>query len=89
MARRDPLEQAQKLDEKIKEMKEKQQQYIEKAEREIGNYLMDKWEIEDIEQAKEVIDYLENQVHGYFQNKEQKNNQVNELEPEALNHVNG
>lgn len=66
MAKRDPLTQAQKLEEKIKEMKEKQQHYIEKAEREIGNYLMNKWDVEDIDQAKEVIDYLEKNAADYF-----------------------
>jgi len=66
MAKRDPLSQAQKLEEKINEMKEKQQQYIEKAEREVGSYLMSKWDIEDIDQAKEVIDYLVNDAADYF-----------------------
>lgn len=73
LARRDPLTQAQKLEEKIKEMREKQQQYIEKAEREIGSYLMKKWQIEDIEQAKEVIDYLEEHVEEYFNNDSKEN----------------
>ena len=76
MAKRDPLSQAQKLEQKIKEMREKQQQYIEKAEREIGSYLMKKWDIEDIDDAKEVIDYLESNVDEYF-NKSSEENQTN------------
>jgi len=85
MAKRDPLSQAQKLEEQIKKMQEKQRNYIEKAEKEIGNYLMETWDIEDIQQAKEVIDYLKEYADDYFK----KDTQVSDSDHQALNNANG
>jgi len=73
MSRRDPLSQAQKLEEKIKQMQERQKQYIEQAQREIGKYLMETWDIEDINQAKEVIDVLKTDAEQYFTNESEDN----------------
>jgi len=85
MSKRDPLSQAQKLDGQIKKMQEKQKRYIEKAEKEIGNYLMETWDIEDIQQAKEVIDYLKEYADNYFE----KDTKVNDSDHQALNNENG
>lgn len=73
MSRRDPLSQAQKLEEKIKQMQERQKQYIEQAQKEIGKYLMETWDIEDINQAKEVIDVLKTDAEKYFTNESEDN----------------
>lgn len=84
MNKRDPLSQAQKLEEKIKEMQKKQQDYIAKAEREIGKYLMIEWDIEDIYQAKEIIKKLKPEVEKIFTNQSQE-----ESKHEVLNEQNG
>lgn len=68
MSKRDPISQAQKLEEKIKEMERKKQEYIEKAEKEIGKFLMKEWEIEDIKQAKDIITQLKKNVDEIFNN---------------------
>lgn len=84
MSKRDPLSQAQKLEEKIKEMQKKQQDYIAKAEREIGKHLMIEWDIEDIEQAKEIIETLKPDVEKLFKKESQE-----ESKHEVLNEQNG
>lgn len=84
MSKRDPLSQAQKLEEKIKEMQKKQQEYIAKAEREIGKHLMVEWDIEDIDQAKEIIDKLKPDVQSLFNKESQE-----ETKHEVLNEQNG
>ncbi|UOR14097.1 hypothetical protein [Halobacillus amylolyticus] len=85
MTKRDPLSQAQKLEEKIKQMQNRQKHYIEKAQKEIGQYLMDTWDIEDIDQAKEVIDSLKGNAQQYFEN---ESKDVQE-KTEVLNENNG
>jgi hypothetical protein len=66
MSVKNPLEQAQKLEEQIKRLQEKQRNYIERAQKELGQYLMEQWEIEDIDQAKEVIAALRGEARNYF-----------------------
>lgn len=78
MARRDPLSRAQEIEEQIKKLQEKQRKYIEKAQREIGQYLMKTWDVEDIEQAKLLIDKFKEEAKKYFgsgQNTEGSNGQ--------------
>lgn len=84
MSKRDPISQAQKLEEKIKEMQRRQRNYIEKAEKEIGNYLMKEWGVEDIQQAKKIIKELKPNVDNMF-NYQSKD----ELKHEVLNENNG
>lgn len=83
MGKRDPLSQAQKLEEKIKEMQRKQEEYIGKAQKEIGKYLMEKWDIEDIDQAKKTIDTLQPEVDKIF------NISEDESKHKVLNDQNG
>lgn len=78
MARRDPLSRAQEIEEQIKKLQEKQRKYIEKAQREIGQYLMKTWDVEDVEQAKLLIDKFKEEAKKYFssgQNSEGSNGQ--------------
>lgn len=56
MARKSTLGKVQQLEEQIKELRDKQKKLIEQAQKEIGEYLMDSWEIEDVEQGKKLID---------------------------------
>lgn len=67
MARRDPLSRAQEIEEQIKKLQEKQRKYIEKAQREIGQYLMKTWDVEDVEQAKLLIDKFKEEAKKIFQ----------------------
>lgn len=85
MSKRDPMSQAQKLDEKIKEMQERKRKYITKAQREIGEYLMTIWDIEDIGDAKKVIDALQDNAKRFFDNE----TETNENDAEASSNVNG
>ncbi|WP_336765666.1 hypothetical protein [Paenibacillus sp. USHLN196] len=62
MAKKSKLGQVQKLEEQIKELREKQKKIIEQAQKDIGEYLMDSWEVEDIEQAKKLIDKFQQEV---------------------------
>lgn len=82
MSKRDPISQAQNLEKKIKEMQEKQQRYIEKAQREIGEYLMNTWDVEDIQQSKLLIDKLKDQAQDYFKENHQGNNENNKYSPD-------
>ncbi|KQB91453.1 hypothetical protein GEPA3_3574 [Geobacillus sp. PA-3] len=78
MARKDPLSRAQEIEEQIKKLQEKQRKYIEQAQKEIGQYLMETWDIEDIEQAKLLIDEFKEEAKKYFgsgQNTEESNGQ--------------
>jgi hypothetical protein len=68
MARKDPLSRAQEIEEQIKKLQEKQRKYIEQAQKEIGQYLMETWDIEDIEQAKLLIDEFKEEAKKYFNN---------------------
>ena len=66
MARADSLQKAKEIEEQIKKLQEKQKRYIEKAHKEIGKYLMDAWDIEDIDQAKKIIDLFKDEVKKIF-----------------------
>lgn len=69
MARGNSLQQAKKLEEQIRKLQEKQKLYIEKAQKEIGQYLMEAWDVEDIDQAKALIDSCKNEVNKKFEKK--------------------
>lgn len=68
MAKKSKLGQVQKLEEQIKELREKQKKIIEQAQKEIGEYVMDSWEVEDIEQAKKLIDQFQSEAKNAFRN---------------------
>lgn len=68
MAKKSKLGQVQKLEEQIKELREKQKKIIEQAQKDIGEYLMDSWEVEDIEQAKVLIDKFKQEAKASFNN---------------------
>ena len=42
------------IEEQIKRLKEKQKRILNNTQREIGKYLMDSWEVEDVNEAKAV-----------------------------------
>lgn len=66
MARKSKLGQVQKLEEQIRELREKQRKIIEQAQKEIGEYVMESWEVEDIEQAKKLIDKFQAEAKASF-----------------------
>ncbi|MGM1023740.1 MAG: DUF6437 family protein [Bacillota bacterium] len=70
------LAQVQKIEEQIKELREKQKQLVEKAQSEIGEYLMETWQVEDIEIAKKMIDKFKDEARASFtsSDKIEKNN---------------
>ncbi|QNR70541.1 hypothetical protein IAQ67_29425 (plasmid) [Paenibacillus peoriae] len=75
MAKKSKLGQVQKLEEQIRELREKQKKIIELAQKEIGEYLMDSWEVEDIEQAKKLIDKFKQEAKASFNNSDAGNSQ--------------
>jgi len=64
--KKDPLSKAQQIEEQIKKLQEKQKQYIEKAQKEIGRYLMETWDIEDVDQAKLLIEKFKEEAKKMF-----------------------
>lgn len=75
MAKKSKLGQVQKLEEQIKELREKQKRIIEQAQKEIGEYLMDSWEVEDIDQAKVLIDRFKEEAKSSFNLDDSRNTQ--------------
>ena len=53
------------IEEQIKKLKEKQKRILTNSQREIGKYLMDTWSIEDVSEAKILIDLFKDQVKVY------------------------
>ncbi|WP_307273689.1 hypothetical protein [Peribacillus sp. V2I11] len=62
MVKQNTKEQILSIEEQIKRLKEKQKRILNNTQREIGKYLMDSWEVEDVNEAKELIDSFNNQV---------------------------
>ena len=50
------------IEEQIKRLKEKQKRILNNTQREIGKYLMNSWEVEDVNEAKNLIDSFSHQV---------------------------
>ena len=50
------------IEEQIKRLKEKQKRILTNSQKEIGKYVMDTWEVEDVNEAKRIIDSLKDQV---------------------------
>ncbi|MDQ0884636.1 hypothetical protein QFZ73_005775 [Peribacillus sp. V2I11] len=62
LVKQNTKEQILSIEEQIKRLKEKQKRILNNTQREIGKYLMDSWEVEDVNEAKELIDSFNNQV---------------------------
>ena len=52
------------IEEQIKRLKEKQKRILTNSQKEIGKYVMDTWEVEDVNEAKRLIDSLKDQVQS-------------------------
>ncbi|MFF5400357.1 hypothetical protein ACFY5J_23910 [Peribacillus butanolivorans] len=84
MVKQNTKEQILSIEEQIKRLKEKQKRILNNTHREIGKYLMDSWEVEDVNEAKELIDSFNNQVKSLSEassskedNEEEKNFSLN------------
>ena len=53
------------IEEQIKKLKEKQKRILTNSQRDIGKYLMDTWGVEDVSEAKILIDLFKDQVKVY------------------------
>ena len=80
LVKQNTKEQILSIEEQIKRLKEKQKRILNNTQREIGKYLMDSWEVEDVNEAKELIDSFNNQVKSLSEassskedNEEEKN----------------
>ncbi|MCM3571268.1 hypothetical protein [Neobacillus mesonae] len=62
MAKQNTKEQIISIEEQIKRLKEKQRRILTNSQKEIGKYLMDTWGIEDVSEAKNIIDLCKDQV---------------------------
>lgn len=62
LVKQNTKEQILSIEEQIKRLKEKQKRILNNTHREIGKYLMDSWEVEDVNEAKGLIDSFNNQV---------------------------
>ncbi|MBV7508864.1 hypothetical protein KW850_27050 [Bacillus sp. sid0103] len=69
------------IEEQIKKLKEKQKRILTNSQKEIGKYLMDTWGIEDVNEAKTLIDLFKDQVKVYSEvassNEEKKEEETN------------
>ncbi|MCO0599160.1 hypothetical protein NGI46_17250 [Peribacillus butanolivorans] len=84
MVKQNTKEQILSIEEHIKRLKEKQKRILNNTHREIGKYLMDSWEVEDVNEAKGLIDSFNNQVKSLSEassskedNEEEKNFSLN------------
>ncbi|MFB6803330.1 hypothetical protein ACFTQL_26925 [Peribacillus butanolivorans] len=84
MVKQNTKEQILSIEEQIKRLKEKQKRILNNTHREIGKYLMDSWEVEDVNEAKGLIDSFNNQVKSLSEassskedNEEEKNFSLN------------
>ncbi|KRF64356.1 hypothetical protein ASG99_21225 [Bacillus sp. Soil768D1] len=84
MVKQNTKEQISSIEEQIKRLKEKQKRILNNTHREIGKYLMDSWEVEDVNEAKGLIDSFNNQVKSLSEassskedNEEEKNFSLN------------
>ncbi|MDQ6601032.1 hypothetical protein [Bacillus salipaludis] len=75
MAKHNTKEQITNIEEQIKRLKEKQKRILATSQREIGKYVMDIWGIEDVSEAKKLIDLLKDQVKVYSEVASSKENQ--------------
>ncbi|MBT2757928.1 hypothetical protein J7E71_18810 [Mesobacillus foraminis] len=62
MPKKNTKEQIVDIEEQIKRLRDKQKRILLNSQREIGKYLMETWEVEDVNQAKDLIDMCKDQV---------------------------
>ena len=62
MSKPNTKEQILSIEEQIKRLKEKQKRILTNSQKEIGKYVMDTWEVEDVNEAKRLIDSFKAQV---------------------------
>jgi hypothetical protein len=55
-------EQITSIEEQIRKLKEKQRRILANSQKEIGKYMMDTWGVEDVNEAKKLIDEFSSQV---------------------------
>jgi hypothetical protein len=84
LVKQNTKEQILSIEEQIKRLKEKQKRILNNTQREIGKYLMDSWEVEDVNEAKGLIDSFNMQVKSLCEassskedNEEEKNFSLN------------
>ncbi|MDQ1005379.1 hypothetical protein QFZ28_005957 [Neobacillus niacini] len=65
MAKQNTKEQIISIEEQIKKLKEKQKRILIDSQKNIGKYLMETWGVEDVTEAKELIDVFKEQLHSY------------------------
>jgi hypothetical protein len=65
VAKQNTKEQITNIEEQIKKLKEKQKHILIDSQKNIGKYLMEIWGVEDVTEAKELIDLFKEQVHSY------------------------
>lgn len=76
MMRQNTKEKIESIEEQIKKLKEKQKRIMNNSQKEIGKYLMKKWGIDDVNEAKLLIDAFKDQIQSYIEassSKEEEN----------------
>ncbi|WP_121614466.1 hypothetical protein [Mesobacillus foraminis] len=62
MSKKNTKEQIVDIEEQIRRLREKQKRILTNSQKEIGKHLMEVWEIEDVEEAKMLIESFKDQV---------------------------
>lgn len=65
MAKQNAKQKIISIEEQIKKLKEQQRKILTNSQKNIGKYLMDTWEVEDINDAKVLIDLFKEQVKSF------------------------
>ncbi len=65
------------IDEQIKLLMKKKAEYQERANKEIGEYVVSSWGVEDIEEAKMLIDALKNDAITLLNSNDESDTSVN------------
>lgn len=61
-SRKNHLNEVNKIEEQIRDLQQRKKNLIEQVSKEIGQYLMETWKIEDTEQARKLIDQFREQA---------------------------
>ncbi|RBW68233.1 hypothetical protein [Bacillus taeanensis] len=83
MARRNTkaLEKASEIDKKIQEYMKQKEELLQKAQAEIGSYILEKWNVEgDLEKVYEAIDLLTKDALKIIEGEYKKENSVDKKE---------
>ncbi|TCN18411.1 hypothetical protein [Mesobacillus foraminis] len=62
MPKKNTKDQIVDIEEQIRRLREKQKRILTNSQKEIGKHLMESWEIEDVEEAKALIETFKDQV---------------------------